>query len=193
MPAPTTQVCATNVSGYCGKKKNAEADRVDAQQRHEERLADGYGTCESQDLLLDDLAAPNQSASKRRRFPTVWIDRGLVTWDDRTFPEAGSYNQVGLLRLVALRVNCKPSKIEWSRPEQTPTPASAPKKSATNTTSFSSMRSQASSVWDLDSGNLEQRMVVESMSARHCSQARVRSVPWMLGLRGRAATFRPPR
>jgi len=87
----------TNVSGYCSKKKSAEGDRVAALERHQERLDDGGGQCESYDQYLDDLAAAYRSLNRANaRYLRVNIDREeAVTWDDRSFPSAGTYNQVG--------------------------------------------------------------------------------------------------
>ena len=149
----------TNVSGYCGKKKNAEADRVDAQQRHEERLAEGYGVCESQDLLLDDLAAAYRNLHRSgARFLTVWIDReGMVTWDDRTFPEAGSYNQVGAVESGRFtgQLQAYEDRVEQARADAY-TCLSPEEVDATNYNEFLFEEEPGMfRFWDLDSGNLE--------------------------------------
>jgi hypothetical protein len=78
----------TNVAGYCSKKKSAEEERLVALERHEERLNDGGGQCESYDQYLDDLAAAYRSLKRANaRYLRVNIDRESLV--------AGIYIQVG--------------------------------------------------------------------------------------------------
>ncbi|MEE2828997.1 MAG: hypothetical protein VX498_07405, partial [Myxococcota bacterium] len=68
-----------------------------AMDRHTERLANGEGTCDSYDLYLDDVAAAYRPLSRPGvRLLAAQLEREeAVTWDDRTAPELGTYNQVG--------------------------------------------------------------------------------------------------
>ena len=149
----------TNVGGYCSKKKKAEADRISALERHEERLADGYGQCESQDLYLDDLAAAYRAVNRPgARTLLLNVDReGMVTWDDRTFPEAGSFNQVGATetgRFVG-QVQSFEDRVEQARADAY-TCLSPEEVDETNYNEFLFEEEPGMfSFWDLDSGNME--------------------------------------
>ena len=149
----------TNVGGYCSKKKKAEADRISALERHEERLADGYGQCESQDLYLDDLAAAYRAVNRPgARTLLLNVDReGMVTWDDRTFPEAGSFNQVGATetgRFVG-QIQSFEDRVEQARADAY-TCLSPEEVDETNYNEFLFEEEPGMfSFWDLDSGNME--------------------------------------
>jgi len=87
----------TNISGYCGKKKQAEQDRIDAQARHEQRLDDGAGICESEDQRLDDLAdayGPLERDGAAFLFITI-AREDETALDAITAPEVGEFRQVG--------------------------------------------------------------------------------------------------
>lgn len=148
----------TSVSGYCSKKKKAEADRITALERHEERLSDGAGQCESYDLYLDDLAAAYSSLNRAgARYLLVNIDReDMVTWDDRTFPEAGSYNQVGAAdagRFVG-QLQSFDGRVEQSRADAY-TCLSPEEVDETNYNEFLyEEEAELFSYWSLDSGHL---------------------------------------
>jgi len=149
----------TSVAGYCSKKKKAEADRITALERHEERLADDYGACESEDIYLDDLAAAYRALNRGgARSLRLNVDReGAVTWDDRTFPEAGSFNQVGATetgRFVG-QVQAYEGRVEQARADAytclSPDEADA---AAYNEFLFEE-EANLFSFWALDAGNLE--------------------------------------
>jgi len=149
----------TSVAGYCSKKKKAEADRITALERHEERLADDYGACDSEDLYLDDLAAAYRSLNRSgARALRLNVDReGAVTWDDRTFPEAGSFNQVGATetgRFVG-QIQAYEGRVEQARADAytclSPDEADA---AAYNAFLFEE-EGDLFSFWALDAGNLD--------------------------------------
>lgn len=87
----------TNISGYCTKKKQAEQDRVDADERNQARQDDGVGICESTDQHLDDLADAFRPLEKDgASFLYITIDReDEDAMDAKTAPEAGEFRQVG--------------------------------------------------------------------------------------------------
>jgi len=149
----------TSVGGYCSKKKKAEADRITALERHEERLAEDFGACDSEDIYLDDLADAYRALNRAgARYLMLNIDReGAVTWDDRTFPEAGSFNQVGATETgrFAGQIQAYEGRIEQARADAytclSPDEVDA---SAYNAFLFEE-EADLFAYWMLDSGNLE--------------------------------------
>lgn len=149
----------TSVGDYCSKKKKAEADRITALERHEERLAEDFGECDSQDLYLDDLADAYRALHRAgARTLLLNIDReGMVTWDDRTFPEAGSFNQVGATETgrFAGQIQSYDDRVEQARADAY-TCISPDEVDETNYNEFLFEEEPGMfSFWALDSGNLE--------------------------------------
>jgi hypothetical protein len=148
----------TSVGGYCSKKKKAEADRITALERHQERLADDYGVCESEDLYLDDLAAAYRSLNRPgARYLLLNIDReGAVTWDDRTFPEAGSFNQVGATdtgRFVG-QIQAFEGRIEQARADAYTCLSPDEEDAAAYNAFLFEEEADLFAYWSLDGGNL---------------------------------------
>lgn len=149
----------TSVAGYCSKKKKAEADRITALERHEERLADQYGACESEDLYLDDLAAAYRAVNRSgARSLRLNVDRETaVTWDDRTFPEAGSFNQVGVTetgRFVG-QVQAYEGRVEQARADAYTCLSPDEVDAAAYNEFLFEEEAALFSFWALDAGNLE--------------------------------------
>ena len=87
----------TSISGYCGKKRLAEQERIDADAHHLARLEGGTAVCESEDQRLDELADAYDALERDgAAFLFVTIDReDEGSLDAKTAPEAGEYHQVG--------------------------------------------------------------------------------------------------
>jgi|GEM_PF-1852834 len=92
------ELVASNVSGYCAKRKTAEAERQAAFEAHQQRVADGENQCESRDAWYDDMAAaynPIEGASSSYLRVTLARDVDSSDLDAITAPAAGSYAQLG--------------------------------------------------------------------------------------------------
>ncbi len=87
----------SDAADYCSKLQASEQERIDATARHEARLADGAGVCESTDLLYDDLAEGTASLDyEGAALLTLVLDRGEELSDDaRSAPVAGTFQQRG--------------------------------------------------------------------------------------------------
>ena len=87
----------TSVSNYCSVRRSAEQDRMDADRRSAERLADGEPVCESTDLWYDDMASAYSGLARSgARYLQIQLDRADVeNIDTRTAPGAGTFAQFG--------------------------------------------------------------------------------------------------
>jgi len=87
----------TNVADYCGKRRSAEQDRLDADRRDAERLAAGEPICESTDIWHDDMAdAYSSLARSGARYLKLQLERPEVeNIDTSTAPAAGHFAQFG--------------------------------------------------------------------------------------------------
>ena len=87
----------TSVANYCSVRRSAEQDRIDADRRMAERLAEGQPICESTDLWYDDMASAYAGlAGAGDRYLQVQLDRPDVeNVDTRTAPGAGTFAHFG--------------------------------------------------------------------------------------------------
>lgn len=87
----------SDASDYCSKLQVAEQERVDSTARHQQRLDDGAGICESTDLWYDDLAAAQAELDyDGARLLMIVLDHPDATnVDAQTAPAAGNYLQRG--------------------------------------------------------------------------------------------------
>jgi hypothetical protein len=87
----------TSVAGYCGKRRSAEQDRLDADRRHSERLAAGDPICESTDLWYDDMADAYSSLAKSgARYLQLQLVRAEEpNIDTSSAPATGHFAQFG--------------------------------------------------------------------------------------------------
>jgi hypothetical protein len=84
-------------ANYCADLQSAEQERIDATARHQTRIDDGTGLCESTDLFYDDLATASANLDyDGAQLLTLVLDNGEeLSEAARTAPMAGTYKQRG--------------------------------------------------------------------------------------------------
>lgn len=96
--ARTHELVATSVSGYCGKRQNAEVERQAAFDQYQQALTDGTPQCEALDAWYDDIAnAFNPLDNPNASYLRAVLERDVESndLDAITAPAAGSYRQLG--------------------------------------------------------------------------------------------------
>ena len=96
--ARTHKLVLSSVGGYCGKRRNAEQTRLDADRRLAEREAAGDPLCESNDLWYDDLAdayGPTEGNGARYLELVLARDDAGQSVDSITAPAVGHYALFG--------------------------------------------------------------------------------------------------